>query len=210
MPGKLQKFYFMFKKFKKDITRDRQIYEIGADLHGPELKEYYFIMTEAQMLSGHSQQYQFDEKGIPIIPSYIDVEKQEMLYYPISIGQYGLAIWDTFLKTGSEEDKTRFLNIAEWFYQNRIENETLGCYWLTYVDKPAYQIKSPWKSAFSQARAINILMRAFQLTGKKEYQEISRKALTPFLLSVTDGGVTTFTNAGPFMRNTPRKCRYWY
>jgi hypothetical protein len=101
MSSKFQKAFFMLKKFKKDITRDRQIYQISDDLKSPELGEYYFIMTEEQMLQGHSQQYHFDSGGIPIIPSYIDVEEKKMVYYPISIGQYGLAIWNTYLNTGS-------------------------------------------------------------------------------------------------------------
>jgi len=140
MPGKIQKIVFMLRKFIKDISRDRQIYEISKDLHSQQL----------------------------------DVEEQKMIYYPISIGQYGLAIWHTYLKTKSEKDLNRFLKIAEWFYQNGIQDEKLGVYWLTDVDKPAYRISKPWKSAFSQARGINILMRAYQVTGKKEYEEVSQ------------------------------------
>ncbi|MHA1755966.1 MAG: hypothetical protein ACTSVV_04290, partial [Promethearchaeota archaeon] len=84
MPNKVQKIFFMLRKFIKDLTRDRQIYELAKEIHSSNLCEYYFIMTEEQMLSGHSQQYHFDEEGIPIIPTYIDVEEQKMIYYPIS------------------------------------------------------------------------------------------------------------------------------
>jgi hypothetical protein len=188
----------MIAKFKKDITRDRKIYDIAEEIHSPELGDYYFIMTEDMMLAGHSQKYHFDEEGIPIIPSYIDVEEQKMLYYPISIGQYGLAIWQTYLNTKKDSDKNRFLKIAEWFVENRIDDDKLGSYWLTDVDKPAYRIKAPWKSAFSQARAINILLRAFQLTGKSKYQKIAERALVPFEYPVKEGGVTSFINEGWF------------
>jgi heparosan-N-sulfate-glucuronate 5-epimerase len=205
MPGRLAKIFFMSRKFYKDITRKPPFFEIADDVHSPTLGEYYFIMTEEQMLSGHSQQYHFDEKGIPIIPSYIDVEEQKMVYYPISIGQYGLAIWNTYLRTKSEEDKQRFLNIAEWFYHNQIEDEKLGAYWLTHVDKPAYQIFAPWKSCFSQARAINIFVRAFQITGDEDYKQIAEKALKPYLFSVEEGGVVTFLDEGPFYEEYPAK-----
>jgi hypothetical protein len=203
MPNRIQKYFFMLKKFYKDITRDRQIYQLSEDLHSSELGEYYFIITEEQMLSGHSQQYHFDENGIPIIPTYIDVEDQRMVYYPISIGQYGLAIWNTYLRTQSEADKKRFLNIAEWFYDNKTEDSILGYYWLTDVEKPAYRIERPWKSAFSQARAINIMLRAFQLTGDEMYQVASSKALQLFQFSVNDGGITTFLKEGPFYEEYP-------
>jgi hypothetical protein len=214
MAGKLEKTLFMLRKFLKDIARDRRIYELSQDLLSPELKEYYFIMTEQQMLAGHSQQYHFDEQGIPIIPSYIDVEQKKMVYYPISIGQYGLAIWHQYLQTHDDNDKNRFLKIAEWFNQNKIDDEKLGCYWLTDVDKPAYHIKAPWKSAFSQARGINILLRAHQLTGKTEYQQVSERALPIFQQSVQEGGITTFLPEGPFYEEYPSPetpvHRYWY
>ncbi len=203
MPNKIQKAAFMLRKFIKDVTRDRQIYELSDDLHSPELGEYYFIMTEEQMLSGHSQQYHFDEKGIPIIPSYIDVAEQKMTYYPISIGQYGLAIWHTYLRTKSDADCERFLNIARWFHENALHDDKLGAYWLTDVDKPAYRIKKPWKSAFSQARGINILLRAYQLTGDEKFDQTARQALLPFTFSVQEGGVVTFTDAGPFYEEYP-------
>ena len=203
MAGKFEKTVFMLGKLRKDIFRDRQIYELSEDLHSPELREYYFIMTEQQMLAGHSQQYHFDDQGIPIIPSYIDVEQKKMVYYPISIGQYGLAIWHRYLQTGEDKDKNRFLKIADWFHQNRIDDQRLGSYWLTDVDKPAYHIKAPWRSAFSQARAINILLRAYQLTGKPEYQKVSEKSLLLFQHSVQEGGITTFLPEGPFYEEYP-------
>ncbi len=203
MPSRIEKALFMLQKLKKDLFRNRQIYPLADDIHSPQLGEYYFIMTEEQMLAGHSQQFHFDEKGIPIIPSYIDVEERKMVYYPISIGQYGLAIWHTYLQTKSEQDKKRFLAIADWFYENHIEDQRLGAYWLTDVDKPAYRIKKPWKSAFSQARAINILLRAFQLTGQDRYRQLAEQALNPFQLAVKEGGVTTFLKEGPFYEEYP-------
>ncbi len=203
MPGKIQKTLFMLKKFWKDIHRDRQIYELADDIHSRELREYYFIMTEEQMLSGHSQQFHFDSRGIPIIPTYIDVEEQKLIYYPISIGQYGLAIWHTYLQTGSKMDLNRFLKIADWFFENAIQDSKLGYYWLTNVPKPAYGINKPWKSAFSQARAINILLRAYQVTGRQDYQEMAEKALYPFLFSVKEGGIITYTDVGPFYEEYP-------
>ncbi|MEE4310901.1 MAG: D-glucuronyl C5-epimerase family protein [candidate division KSB1 bacterium] len=193
----------MLKKLHKDLTRDRQIYHLADDMHSPDLRDYYFIMTEEQMRSGHSQDFHFDEKGIPIIPTYIDIEERELIYYPISIGQYGLAIWHSFLRNSNDENRRRFLKIADWFLSNCIEDPELGAYWLTHVDKPAYQISKPWKSAFSQARAINILLRAYQLTGNKDYEKCATLALQPFTYSVEEGGVAQIMPDGAFYEEYP-------
>jgi heparosan-N-sulfate-glucuronate 5-epimerase len=203
MANSLEKKFFMLWKLKKDLLRDQQIYQLSEDLHSQQLGEYYFIMTEEQMRAGHSQQFHFDVKGVPIIPSYIDVEEKKMVYYPISIGQYGLAIWHSYLKTKSDLDRKRFLTIADWFYENRIEDPHLGSYWLTDVDKPAYRIKKPWKSAFSQARAVNILLRSYQLTAEDRYRQTAERALLPFQFPVKEGGVTTFLQEGPFYEEYP-------
>ena len=203
MNGQFKKYLFMAKKFLKDVRRNKNIYEISQNLYGTKLDEYYFLMDEQELLKGHSQDFHFDEDGIPIIPTYIDVEDRRMIYYPISIGQFGLAIFHTYLKTGSEHDKERFFKIVEWFYQNRISDETLGDYWLTDVLKPEYRINKPWPSAFSQSRAISILLRGFQLTGDKKYLDSAGGALKIFEIPTSEGGVTTNTENGPFYEEYP-------
>jgi hypothetical protein len=193
----------MLRKLRKDVTRGRQAYALADDLLSPQLGEYYFEMTEPLLLSGHSQEFHFDDEGIPLIPTYIDVEERALIHYPISIGQYGLAVWHTFHQTGAEADRHRFLRIVDWFYRNRIEDERLGAYWLTDVEKPAYRIDKPWKSAFAQARAINLLLRAHQLTGDRETHRVAERALVPFQYSVDQGGVVAYLDEGPFYEEYP-------
>ena len=196
------KLYFMSRKFIKDIKRDKNIYQLASDLHSQTLGEYYFLIDEQELLAGHSQNYHFDEEGIPVIPTYIDIDDDRMIYYPISIGQYGLAIFHTWLKTKAEADKARFLKIVDWFYDNRIEDEK-GVYWLTDVPKPEYRITEPWPSAFSQSRGMSILLRGWQLTGEEKYRRAAESALPIFEIAAKDGGVVTMTEFGPFYEEYP-------
>ncbi len=200
---KLEKYFFMARKFWKDIRRGKDIYHLSEDLHSSTLGEYYFLIDEEELRRGHSQDFHFDQEGIPIIPTYIDVEERKLIYYPISIGQYGLAIFHTYLRTRSEEDKTRFLKIVDWFYRNRISDPEKGDYWLTEVPKPEYRIFQPWPSAFAQSRAISMLLRGYQLTGREEYLHSAEEALKIFRLPAKEGGVTTFTEHGPFYEEYP-------
>lgn len=203
MPGKLEKTIFMLRKFSKDIRRGKTIYETAEDIHSSQLKEYYFLMDEEKLRGGYSQNFHFDEQGIPMIPTYIDVEERKLVYYPISIGQFGLAIFHTFLKTNAPEDRKRFMQIADWFYDNRLSDERLGDYWLTDVPKPEYKIFHPWPSAFAQGRAISILLRGYQLSGEKKYLGAANRALKIFSVPAAEGGVTSFTEFGPVYEEYP-------
>ncbi len=196
----LKKYTFMFGKFLTDIRRPKQAFALSNDLHGQTLGEYYFLFEEARIAAGSDQKLisKFDENGIPINKTYIDVQDKEYVYFPISIGQMGLAIFHTYLKTKSDEDKSRFLKFADWFMKNAEVSETLGARWMTEVSLPAYKNPGPWQSAFSQARGISILLRAYQLTDNKAYADMAKKALKPFLIPVDKGGVSSFTQQGPF------------
>ncbi|MEL6821932.1 MAG: D-glucuronyl C5-epimerase family protein, partial [Calditrichota bacterium] len=194
---------FMSRKLLKDLRRKKTIYDLAEDVQSRELREYYFVMDEQKLRAGVSQNFHFDEQGIPMIPTYIDVEERKLVYYPISIGQFGLAIFHTCLRTESEEDKQRFLKIADWFIANKESSERLGDYWLTHVPKPEFRMMDPWPSAFAQSRGISILLRAWQLTGKSDYLQTAEKALTIFSVAAGEKGVTTFTDVGPLYEEYP-------
>ncbi|MGD9899302.1 MAG: D-glucuronyl C5-epimerase family protein [Calditrichaceae bacterium] len=193
----INKILFMIKKLKTDIT-NRDSFAISENLHSKELGEYYFIFDEDparlnQLIST------FDDNGIPLNSAYIDVDEPRLHYYPISIGQYGLAVFASFQKSGNIEKKDHFLRIADWFYDNRTDDPELGSYWLTDIPKPEYKIAMPWKSAFAQSRGLSILLRGWQITGRKEYFDVCKKALIPFTFDIRDGGVTANLSEGlPF------------
>ena len=199
---KLKKYIFMLNKFKRDILTPSQRYAVAEDMHSVELGYYYFVFSEERVASGLDQALinKFDENGIPVNKTYIDVTDKEYVYFPISIGQLGLAIFHTYLKTKEEKDKQRFLKFADWFADenNFSEDHKLGIRWMTDVSLPQYHNPGPWQSTFSQSRGISILLRAYQLTKNIRYKEIAEKALLPFTIPFQEGGVTAFTKWGPF------------
>jgi len=192
----------MSRKLIKDLGRDKAIYQLSDDLHASQLGEYYFLIDEQELLRGHSQDYHFDKDGIPIIPTYIDVAEKQMIYYPISIGQYGLAIFHTWMKSGREEDRARFFNIVKWFYDHCTTDEK-GVYWLSTVPRPEYRMTKPWPSAFAQSRGLSILLRGWQLSGECRYRDAAVAALKIFDIPAAEGGVVTPTPFGPFYEEYP-------
>ncbi len=190
----------MLKKLIIDISRGDDFYIISEEIHESKLGTYYFIFDEISVRGGKDQALinSFDKNGIPLNNTYIDVESDELVYFPISIGQLGLAIFHTFLKTNSKKDLERFINFADWFKNNATIDKDIGARWLTDVPLPAYNNLGPWQSAFAQSRAISILLRGFQLTNNQDYKDLANEALKPFLIPVSKGGVTSFTDWGPF------------
>lgn len=185
----------MAKKFLADINVNKSPYVVSSDLISEKLGEYYFLFEDNpdklnKLISG------FDQNGIPINKAYVDVENPKTHYYPISIGQYGLALFNKYIRTNDKTTREHFLRIADWFLENRIEETKLGTYWLTNVPKPEYKIESAWKSAFTQSRAISILLRAWQMTSDDKYFDAAESSLTIFSFDIKDGGVTVKSDFG--------------
>lgn len=185
----------MLKKLFVDVFFNKNSFRVTSDFHSEQLGEYYLLFPE-EFHKMNRLLAKFDENGIPLCKSYIDVEDDSLHYYPITIGQVGLAIYQSYWHSKLEEKRNHFMQIANWFYENRIEDKRLGCYWLSHVPKPEYNVNKPWKSAFAQSRAISILLRAWQLTGKEKYLETAKKALKPFHFDISEGGVTAHAKDG--------------
>ena len=191
----MNKKIYQFKRLIRDISRGL-MYNECIEL-SPRLGKYYIIIQENKLKKLQKLICDFDNNGIPINKPYIDVPNKKNIYYPITIGMAGLAVFNTYLISKLEKDKQRFLKFCDWFYHNALIDE-LGVRWMTDVALPQYHNTKPWQSAFAQSRGISVLLRGYQLTNKIEYAEMAKKALMPFEIAVSSGGVTSFTEWGPF------------
>lgn len=195
---RLKKIVFMGKRFLTDLNENKEleIYPNTSD----KLTYYYFKFTTDQINTrGGNKPMYFDENGVPQIHSYIDVEdKKGYYYYPITIGQYALALFNEYVADKSEDRKKKFLAIADWFIENKMDDDKLGTFWLTHVPKPEYKMFEPWKSAFTQSRAISVLLRAWQVTNEQKYFSTAANALIPFTVDAKEGGVSSITKHGNF------------
>lgn len=190
-----KKVCFMIKKFADDIKKTGDPYVISSELQSQKLGRFYFLFDEnPEKLNKLITN--FDEEGIPLNSAYVDVEEPRLHYYPISIGQYALAVFNSYADSEMPSKKAHFMRIVKWFMNNKTEDEKCGIYWLTDISKPEYKINEPWKSAFTQSRAISVLLRAWQVTENNEFLETAEKALIPFTLDITEGGVSAFTDKG--------------
>jgi heparosan-N-sulfate-glucuronate 5-epimerase len=181
----LRRLPFFVRRFLRDLTNPLRYACNTDDVHGARLGRYYLLFDEAVLKRGGSHSFHFDHDGIPVIPTYVDVETRRLHYYPIAIGQYALAIFHSWLDSKREEDRQRFLRLADWFVEHQAED---GC-WYAEVDMPLYRLRAPWRSAMAQGRGLSILPRAWQCTGEARYLESAKRALDAFSLPLTQSGV---------------------
>ncbi|RHR77783.1 D-glucuronyl C5-epimerase family protein [Odoribacter sp. AF15-53] len=194
---KIKNAIFFGKRMLTDFNENKHL-TICLDNKNSKLSCYYFVFEEDKINTrGGNHPFLFDAQGIPQVHSYIDVvDTKGYFYYPITIGQYALAVFHTWLKTQDPDKKAYFLRFADWFMDKRTDDPMLGTYWLTETAKPEYGVNTPWKSAFAQSRAISVLLRAWQLTGDKTYLETATRALIPFTKDITSGGVSVDREKG--------------
>ena len=123
-----------------------------------------------------------------MIPTYVDVRAADgWHYYPITIGQYALAIFHTWLSSARAHfDQQRFLRIADWLLEHQAED---GC-WYAQTDVPTYRLSAPWPSAMAPGRGLSVLTRAWQCTSDKKYIQGARRALAAFSVPIEWDGIT--------------------
>jgi heparosan-N-sulfate-glucuronate 5-epimerase len=64
-------------------------------------------------------------------------------------------------------------------------------------------MRAPWISAMAQGMGISVLVRAYDLTHRRGYLRVARRALRPFMRRVADGGVTSHWDGLPWYEEYP-------
>ena len=179
----LRRLPFFVRKFLRDRSNPLRYASNTDDVQGARLGRYYLVFDE-QELKG-SIDLRFDAEGIPEIPAYVDVEPRRPHYYPITIGQYALAVFHTWLRSSRQDDQRRFLRLADWFVEHQAQD---GC-WYAQIEMPLYRLRAPWPSAMAQGRGLSVLTRAWQCTSDERYIDGARRALAAFSVPVARGGI---------------------
>ena len=180
----LRRLPFFARRLLRDASNPLRYASNTDDVHGAQLGRYYLVFDEEELK--RSIDFHFDPDGIPVIPTYVDVEPPKRHYYPITIGQYALAVFHTWLRSARHDDQQRFLRLADWFVEHQAED---GC-WYAQTDVPAYRLRAPWPSAMAQGRGISVLTRAWQCTSDARYVQSARRALAAFSVPIEQGGIT--------------------
>jgi len=154
---------------------------VGGHIQAGQLGGYYLDFSRRANYPGP-----YDSRGIPQIDYGPGVGLQ---YNPIMLCQYSLANHEVFLTTEEEKRKRAFLSIADWLVAHqKLCHEHAGA-WEFLFDHPFYPLRAPWISAMAQGEGISVLVRAWQLQRDNTYLVAAERALGPFRMSITAGGV---------------------
>jgi heparosan-N-sulfate-glucuronate 5-epimerase len=133
-----------------------------------------------------------DDKGIP----YVDYRTIHGIYIgpqrnPVTTSIKALDYYNEYKKTGAEILKIYFINNANWIVETAVYHPKGDFSILQYnFPWPFYNIESPWRSGMAQALAIQVLVKAHELTNNAEYLGTAKLLLNSFFVDVKSGGVT--------------------
>ena len=115
-------------------------------------------------------------------------KKKSRIYFPITIFQYGLALYDLFLEQNDKILLTNFYNIADWAVDNIDEQGR----WNSFEWSKS---KSKY-SSMAQGEGASLLVRAYYKSGNTLYLKTAQKALNFMITDIESGGTTKYNEDG--------------
>lgn len=162
-------------------------YSLETDVHSQKLGLYYLSMESYDEQS-------VDENGVLKVDfsKRIDRGVSGIQYIPISISQYALYHYNTYIANNYLNSKKQFLNQANWLVKNQVvDGNDCGVWYFQY---PFGKLIPPWISAMAQGEAISVLLRAYQETNEEDYLIAAKNAVKIFDVPLQNGGVVVVDN----------------
>jgi heparosan-N-sulfate-glucuronate 5-epimerase len=161
------------------------------------VRPYYVDLGVKDVLTGMYESLSYDGDGVPLYKYHSGPQYNVTFICHVALYQLSL-----YQKTRRPEHRAKFEDIARWICANGDESE--GSFVFAY-SFPMPRLEAPWISALGQGRMLSVLTRAFEMTGEQSYLRLARKAVHPFCVPVSGGGVqTTFPRGGLAFEEYPR------
>lgn len=152
----------------------------------------YFLLSK---ITTQKRKFSVDENGIMIVDfgtienTFIGKQKN-----PVKISEKALSYFDDFRKSGNDTSKKFFLNSANWLVENSINKGKYSIIENTYPYPPYGMPSNPWHDGMGHGLAIEVLLKAHEMTREKIYLQTADKLLKAFFVEVNDEGFTYKTS----------------
>jgi len=131
----------------------------------------------------------YNEEGIPVVNYFskggVKIGKQ---MNPVTVSQAALKYYEDYFVEGNENSKKSFISCANWLVENSKSRDGFKV-WRYEFPWSYYELDSGWISGMAEGLGIEVLAKAYQITGDKIYVETSKDHLRSFFIKVEDGGV---------------------
>ena len=171
------------KRWYKMLTGQSVLHvhqDIGKCFSTIEIKGYYNNLTEKVTMQPellHTDQ-------LPLL----DIGGDRTVYFPVAIFQYGLGAYDLYLMSGKKEYLDKFMQCLAWAVDHQEASGSWSNFFYIYPEHPY--------GAMAQGEGASLLVRGYVATGETFYLELARKALDFMLVSLEEGGTTSYGNGG--------------
>lgn len=143
----------------------------------------------------------FDHNGVP----QKRYRAQGLQYNPLFIAWWGLHSLQHYVANGDHVHISRFQSQINWLENHVTTREDGAALWPCHFDwqEGRALLKAPWISAMYQGVIISALVRAYRLSGNKDFLELGMRACKVFSQDVEQGGVRSFEDGCPLYEEYP-------
>ncbi len=135
-----------------------------------------------------------DENGVLIV-DYHGVQRK--VYNPLTVASGGLMYYADYVKDkDKEQSKDKFISSADWLVKNANNKGEYSLWEYEYPWMFYGWISPPYSSALAQAKGLQVLTLAYELTGSEKYLDVAKKIIRSFLVDYDEGGFVTYEGIG--------------
>lgn len=170
---------YNIKKWYKMLTGNSIMHvnqDMGKCFVPGKLEGYFNNMTEKVTKDPET----LEKKTIPMTTD----EVAGVVYFPVAIFQYGLGAFDLYLMTKEEKYISQFWNCVEFAVGNQEESGAWNNFGFVYPEAPY--------GSMCQGEGASLLLRAYKVTGEKQYLERAQKAIEFMLKPLEQGGTSKY------------------
>ena len=137
---------------------------------------------------------QADDNGVLTV-DYHGVQRK--VYNPLTVASGGLSYYADYVKgIDKEQSKNKFISSADWLVKNAINKGEYSLWEYEYPWRFYGWISPPYSSALAQAKGLQVLTLAYELTGNEKYLDVAKKIIRSFLVDYDEGGFVTYEGIG--------------
>ncbi len=157
--------------------------ELGKCFTKTELTGYYNDLTEKVT----RQPDLLDTDKLPRHPT----AKNEQVYFPVAVFQYGLGAYDLYLLNGDTRCLDKFLQSAQWALDNQEPSGAWNNFFFSYPQAPY--------GAMAQGEGASLMLRAYKYTHNEHFLQAAKQAIDFMLKPISEGGTSSYENGQPIL-----------